>query len=116
METIFEHILHEESERCVIGCGDPNYGVVKEVFKHEVELIIRNMMCGKAAGPEDSYKHATSVDGNNWRKVTGVICDKRVPTQLKGKVYRVVRPAMMYGLEVATLTQVKEKKLDVREM
>ena len=36
----------------------------------------------------------------NWKKCSGVSCDKRMPVKLKGKVYRtVVRPAMLYGAE-----------------
>ncbi|XP_037775544.1 uncharacterized protein LOC119572508 [Penaeus monodon] len=54
---------------------------------------------------------------NNWIKVSRVICDKRVPVKLKGKVNKsVVRPAMTYGLEIAPLRKVEERKLDVAEM
>ena len=36
----------------------------------------------------------------NWKKCSGVLCDKRMPVKMKGKVYRtVVRPAMLYGAE-----------------
>ena len=37
--------------------------------------------------------------GWNWsRKVSGVMCDKRVSARMKGKVYRtVVRLAILYG-------------------
>ena len=53
---------------------------------------------------------------NNWRKVTGVLCDRRVPVKVKGKVHKaVVRPAMTYGLEAAPLKK-NEEKLDVAEM
>ena len=32
-----------------------------------------------------------------WRKVAGVICNRRVPVEMKGKLDRIaVRPAMLY--------------------
>ncbi|XP_047469126.1 uncharacterized protein LOC125025194 [Penaeus chinensis] len=66
---------------------------------------------------DTDVNHRVQSGGNNWMKVTGVICDRRVPIRLKGKVYReVVRPAVTYGLGAAALKQVEEKKLDVTEM
>ena len=36
----------------------------------------------------------------NWKKCSGVLCDKRMPVKLKGEVYRtVVRPAMYMELK-----------------
>ncbi|XP_063598209.1 uncharacterized protein LOC134774743 [Penaeus indicus] len=62
-------------------------------------------------------KHRIQCGWNNWKKVSGVICDKRMPVKLKGKVHKsVVRPAMTYGLETAPLRRVEERKLDVAEM
>ena len=53
----------------------------------------------------------------NWRKMTGLICDRRVPAKIKGKVYKsTVRPAMMYGLETVPLTGTLESKLQTTEM
>jgi hypothetical protein len=47
----------------------------------------------------------------SWRKVTGVMCDKRLPAKLKGKVYKtVVRPAMLYGLETEAITKIKRRE------
>ena len=54
---------------------------------------------------------------SDWRRVSGVICDRRVPIRLKGKVHKsVVRPAMTYGLEAAPRKETGEKRLDVAEM
>ena len=40
--------------------------------------------------------------------MSGVICDRRVPARVKGKVYKVaVRPAMLYGLETVGGTDEK---------
>ncbi|XP_037789223.1 uncharacterized protein LOC119584607 [Penaeus monodon] len=47
---------------------------------------------------DKEINHRIQCGWNNWRKVTGVICDRRVPMRQKGKVFReVVRPAMMVG-------------------
>ena len=54
---------------------------------------------------------------NNWLKVSGVICDKRVPVKVKGKVHKaIVRIATMDGFEAAPLKKSEEKKMDVTEM
>ena len=53
----------------------------------------------------------------NWKRVSGVLCDRRMNMKIKGKVYRtVVRPALMYGAETWALKKAQEKKLEVAEM
>lgn len=38
--------------------------------------------------------------------ISGMICDRRMAAQMKGKFYKtVVRPVMMYGLETGTQTK-----------
>ena len=54
---------------------------------------------------------------NEWRKVLGVICDRRLPARAKRKVYSsVVRPAMVYGLETMAVTKKQVKEMEVAEM
>ena len=43
---------------------------------------------------------------NSWRSMTGILCDKKIPARVKGKVYKTaVRPAMLYGLETIATTK-----------
>ena len=38
---------------------------------------------------------------NNWKRCSGVLCDRRMPVKLKGKVYKtVVRPALLYMVQI----------------
>ena len=49
--------------------------------------------------------------------LSGVICDRRLPARVKGKVYgSVVRPAMVYGFETAAVTKKQVEKTEVAEM
>ena len=51
-------------------------------------------------------KKRVQAGWNGWRRMSGVICDRRVPARVKGNVYKVaVRPAMLYGLETVALTK-----------
>ena len=53
----------------------------------------------------------------NGRRVSGVICDRRLPARVKGKVYSsVVKPAMVYGLETVTVTKKQVKEMEVAEI
>ena len=62
-------------------------------------------------------KKRVQAGWNGWRRMSGVICDRRVPARVKGKVYRVaVRPAMLYGLETVSLTKRQEAEMEVAEL
>ena len=53
----------------------------------------------------------------NWKKCSGVLCDRRMPVKLKGKVYKtVIRPAMLYGAETWATTKRQEKQIEGTEM
>ena len=66
---------------------------------------------------EREVGHRIQAGWNNWRLASGVLCDKKVPLKLKGKFHRtVVRPAMLYGTETASMKKTDERKMDVAEM
>ena len=62
-------------------------------------------------------KKRVQAGWNGWRRMSEVICDRRVPTRVKGKVYKVAaRPAMLYGLEIVALTKRQEAEMEVAEL
>ena len=66
---------------------------------------------------EREVKKRVQAGWNGWRRVSGVICDKRLPARVKGKMYSsVVRPAMMYGLETVAVTKIQVEEMEVAEM
>ena len=59
----------------------------------------------------------TQCGWNNWRKMSGVLCDKRVPPHVKGKIHKmIVQAAILYGMETVPVTSTHVKKLEVTEM
>ena len=53
----------------------------------------------------------------NWRKSSGILCDKRISAKVKGKFYKsVVRPAMLYGAETWPIKKEQERRMEVAEM
>ena len=59
--------------------------------------------------------HRVQSGWKNWKRVSGVLCDRRMSMKIKGKVYRtVVRPAaLMYGAETWALKKAQKQKLEV---
>ena len=66
---------------------------------------------------EREVKKRVQAGWNGWRRVSGVICDRRLPARVKGKVYSsVVRPAMVYGFETVAVTKKQVGEMEVAEM
>ena len=66
---------------------------------------------------EREVKKRVQAEWKGWRRVSGVICDKKLPARVKGKVYSsVVRQAMVYGLEAVEVTKKQVEEMEVAEM
>ena len=66
---------------------------------------------------EREVKKRVQAGWNGWRRVSGVICDRRLSARVKGKVYNsVVRPAMVYGLETVAVTKKQVEEMEVAEI
>ena len=66
---------------------------------------------------DSEINHRIQCAWMNWRRSSGILCDKRVSAKVKGKFYKsVVRPAMVYGAETWPVKKAQERKLEVAEM
>ena len=66
---------------------------------------------------EREIKKRVQAGWNGWRRISGVICDRRLPAKIKEKVYSsVVRPAMVYRLETVAVTKKQVEEMEVAEM
>ena len=82
---------------------------VKE-FKYLGPTVQESVSC------EREVKKRVQAGWNEWRKVSGVICDRRLRVKVKGKVYSsVVRPAMVYGIETVAVTKKQVEEMEVAE-
>ena len=53
----------------------------------------------------------------SWKKVSGVLCDRKLSATVKGKMYKsVVRPAMLYGMETVAVTEKQVEKMEVAKL
>ena len=83
---------------------------VKE-FKYLGSTVQQSGSC------EREVKKRVHAGWNGWRRVSGVICGRRLPARVKGKVYSsAVRPAMVYGLETVAVTKKQVEEMEVAEM
>ena len=79
-------------------------------FKYVGATLVEN-------GALDAEMKHRKSGWKNWKRVSGILCDRRICLRVKGKVYKtVVRPAMMYCTETWTVKKAQEKKFDVAEM
>ena len=52
-----------------------------------------------------------------WKKITGVMCDKKGTDKLKGSLYKViVRPALLHGMETVAATKTQDRIMEMAEL
>ena len=66
---------------------------------------------------DEDVEHRIKSRWLKWRLAFGVLCDRRMPTRLKGRFYRTtIRPVMTYGAECWPITKQHVHKMDVVDM
>jgi hypothetical protein len=75
------------------------------------------LMLQKDGDIDENVSHIINVDWLKWHQASGVLCDPRVPLQLKDKFYRtVIRLVMMYGARCWPTKRRHVQQLSVIEM
>ncbi|XP_064118973.1 uncharacterized protein LOC135223981 [Macrobrachium nipponense] len=110
LRTNREKIELDSDQQTTIKLGGGNIKRVHK-FKYLGSVIDNEVNMG------EEIKNRIQCGWNNWKKVSGIICDRKVLIRLKGRVHKaMVRPAMTYGLEVAPIKKTEDRKLNVTEM
>ena len=102
--------INGRNDKETVKMEDAKVPRVKE-FKYLGSTVQESGGCGR------EVKKRVQAGWNGWRRISGVICDKRLPARVKAKVYSsVVRPAMVYGLETVAVTKKQVEEMEVAEM
>ena len=93
-----------------VNMEDTKVPRVKE-FKYLGSTVQESGSC------EREVKRRVQAGCNGWRKISEVICNRRLPARAKVKAYSsVVRPAMVYGFETVAVTKKQVEYMEVAEM
>ena len=66
---------------------------------------------------EEEIRRRIQAGWMSWRKVSGVLCDRKLSAKVKGKMYKsVVRPTMLYGIETVAVVERQVGKMEVAEL
>ena len=103
---------------CINGGNDDETVKMEDTKVPRVkEFKYLGLTMQESGGCEREVKKRVQAGWNGWRRVSGVICDRRLPARVKGKVYSsMVRPAMVYGLETVAVTKKQVEEMEVAEM
>ena len=66
---------------------------------------------------EEEVRRRIQAGWMSWKKVSGVLCDRKLSALVKGKMYKsVVRPAILYGMKTVAVTERQVGKMEVAEL
>ena len=66
---------------------------------------------------EEEVRRRIQAGWMSWKKVSGVLCDRKLSALVKDKMYKsVVRPAMLYGMKTVAVTERQVGKMEVAEL
>ena len=78
--------------------GESEVSIGKEVVKSTIKYKYLGLIIQKDREIDRVVNHRIHASWLKWRAATAVLCDRKFPSQLKRKFYRVtIRLALLYG-------------------
>ena len=121
MEVRGMRVSRQKTEYLKLRAGDrQDEGTVTmqgEVVKQVEEFKYLGSTIQADGGIDKEIAKRIQAGWGAWKRITGVMCDRKVSGTVKGQLYKtMVRPAMMYGIETLAVTKAQERKIQVAEM
>ena len=119
LERRWMKVIRSKTEYlCINGGNDDETVEIEDAKVPRVkEFKYLRSTVQESGGCEREVKKRVQAGWNGWRRISGVIYDRRLPARVKGKVYSsVVRPAMAYGLETVAVPKKQVEEMEVAEM
>ncbi|KAL6735402.1 hypothetical protein Aduo_005847 [Ancylostoma duodenale] len=86
-----------------LECGEHTPGTISIDNEELPKVFVFKYLGSRISADGNTLTEAecrANAAWGKWRQVTGVLCDRKVPSKLKSKIYRtVVRPVALYGAE-----------------
>jgi len=102
---------------CLNGSSTGSVEMLQKQLPEKAEFKYLGSTLQSDGGVGAEVNRRIQCGWNSWKKMTGILCDKRIPPKLKGRIHKtVVQPAMLYGLETVPLSTRDTKRMEVAEM
>ena len=109
--VVLESLGCERINSVAIGRGGK-----RNFYIHVAQIFERSTVCSDGRC-EEEVRRWTQAGWMSWKKVSGVLCDRKLSARVKGKMYkRVVRLAMLYGMKTVAVTERQVGKMEVAEL
>ena len=110
-------VSRKKTEYLCIGGGTENVEMQGTTVTKVEDFKYLGSTVQEDGGSGKEVRKRIQAGWNGWRKVTGMMCNKKVPPKVKGKLYKtMVRPAMLYGMEAVAVTKKQVRQMEVAEM
>ena len=102
---------------CCNGNSEGELKIGEEAIPTVTEFKYLGSTVESAGGVDSEVNRRIQAGWNNWRKMSSILCDKKVLNRVKGKILKtVVQPAMLFSICMVPLSKRQESKLEVADM